>query len=106
MEHQNLKQNIEILVERELEHARSRFNEFNSSHEGYAVILEEFEELQEEITSFEQKLQSLWNSVKSNDNSIQYENIKLMENISKQIIKEGIQLGAMCRRYHEDVVKE
>jgi hypothetical protein len=106
MEHKSLMQDIEILIGNELENARNRFSNINSSHEGYAVILEEFEELQEEVNNFQQNLQSLWKAVKSNENSAQSESIKLMEDLSKHVIKESIQLSAMCRRFNEDVLNK
>lgn len=37
------------LVATELDRARSRFGDFNSAHEGYAVLLEEMDELWSEI---------------------------------------------------------
>lgn len=106
MEHKGLMKNIENLIESELDNARNRFDNINSSHEGYAVILEEFEELQEEIFNFQQNLQGLWKATKSNDIIIQAENIKLMEGLSKHIIKESIQLSAMCRRFNEDILNK
>jgi hypothetical protein len=36
-------------VEHELDKARAKFPNFNSAHEGYAVILEELDELWDEI---------------------------------------------------------
>lgn len=106
MENKNLMQNIEKLIGSELENARSRFDNMSSSHEGYAVILEEFEEAQEEMYNFQLTLQSLWKAVKSNDECSKSENIKLMEDVSKNIIKESIQLGAMCRRFNEDLLNK
>lgn len=106
MEHKNLMENVENLIEKELESARSKFGNINSSHEGYAVILEEYEEMNDEVSSFEQILQSLWQEVKSNDSNKQYENSIEMEKVAKQIIKEGIQLAAMCKRLHEDLMKK
>lgn len=106
MEHKNLMEDIENQIKNELEHARSKFGNLNSSHEGYAVILEEFEELKEEIEAFEQSIQSLWKSVKANDSNMQTQNVKLMESITKKIIKESVQIGAMCRRYKEDILED
>lgn len=106
MEHKNLIENINKLVDSELENARNRFNNINSSHEGYAVILEEFEEVQEEISNFEQTLQTLWKAVKNNSAEDQAEYIKSMEHISTQIIKESIQIAAMCKRYNEDLLSK
>lgn len=104
MEHKNLVENINKLVNIELENARNRFNNINSSHEGYAVILEEFEEVQEEIVKFEQTLQTLWKAVKNNSAEDQSQLIKTMENISTQMIKESIQIAAMCKRFNEDLL--
>lgn len=106
MEHKNLIENINKLVDSELENARNRFNNINSSHEGYAVILEEFEEVQEEIINFEQTLQSLWKAVKNNSVEDQSKHIKSMEHISTQMIKESIQIAAMCKRYNEDLLNK
>ena len=44
---------IEALVKRELEEANKIHPQFNSTHEGYAVILEETEELAEESEEIE-----------------------------------------------------
>jgi hypothetical protein len=104
MEHESLLGSVESLMEKELEHAKSKFSSMNSSHEGYAVILEEFEELQEEISNFQEKLQSLWKAVRTNSNNDQYESIKQMENLSGSIVKEGIQMGAMCKRFRGDLI--
>lgn len=106
MEHENLMINVENLIEKELEYARSKFSNLNSSHEGYAVVLEEFDELKEEIASFEQNIQSLWKAVKSNESDVQFENINMMEDIIRNVIKESIQIGAMCRRFREDILHE
>lgn len=106
MEHKNLMENVENLIEKELESARSKFGNINSSHEGYAVILEEHEEMKDEVINFEQNLQSLWNEVKSNNSNKQYEDSIDMEKAAKQIIKEAIQLAAMCKRFHEDLMNK
>lgn len=105
MENKNLMENAEQLIKEELESARSKFSNLNSSHEGYAVILEEFEELKEEIEAFEQNIQALWKAVKTNDSDKQAQDVRLMENITKKIIKESVQLGAMCRRFKEDITE-
>jgi hypothetical protein len=55
----------------EAQRAMSKFAEFNSSHEGYAVILEELDEL--------------WDDVKANR--------------IEQSVAEAIQVGAMALRY-------
>lgn len=57
----------------ELSRARNRFPEFNSAHEGYAVLLEEVEEL--------------WTEIKDNKR-VDSERIPAMR-------KEAIQCGAM-----------
>lgn len=44
---------IEVLVKRELEEANKIHPQFSSTHEGYAVILEETEELAEESEEIE-----------------------------------------------------
>jgi hypothetical protein len=62
----------------ELESASKKFTAFSSPHEGYAVILEELDEL--------------WECIKLNDHG------ELMK-------KEAIQVGAMALRFLIDCVK-
>jgi hypothetical protein len=104
MEHKDLVNKIEELSVLELESARSKFKALNSSHEGYAVILEEFEEFQEEALAFEEELKGLWKGIKSNDTKIQAQSIEAMERICIRVIKESIQINAMCKRYKEDLI--
>lgn len=64
-------------ITREIEKARSKFNPFNSPHEGYAVIAEELEEL--------------WHHAKAN------------EGRSDEAMVEAIQVAAMSIRYVLDL---
>ena len=63
------------LVKKELRLANSKFPKFNSSHEGYAVILEEMEEL--------------WHEIKNNKHPDSKNNQK----------KEAIQVAAMSIKF-------
>ena len=71
-----------VLVLNELDSALEKFPTFNSSHEGYAVILEEMDEL--------------WDEIKYNKNP---------QSIIKQK-KEAMQVGAMAIRFLMDCCKE
>ena len=63
------------LVEKEYFRATKKFGKFHSAHEGYAVLLEEVDEL--------------WENVKLNQNSFSRTDL---------IQKEAIQVGAMAIR--------
>jgi hypothetical protein len=67
-----------LAVRLELEKARGKFPKINSLHEGYAVILEEVDEVWQEIKKNQ--------AVRSND----------------RVCAELIQIGAMCQRLAED----
>lgn len=67
-------------VTTELHRARSKFAPFNSAHEGYAVILEELDEL--------------WLEVKANPPDV------------AQMREEAIQVAAMAMRFVLDVCRE
>lgn len=68
----------EVLAE--LERAEEKFAKFNSNHEGYAVILEELDEL--------------WEFVKHHDPDV------------KRMRKEAIQVAAMAIRFVKDRCSE
>lgn len=65
-------------VNREFDSAREKFPAFNSSHEGYAVILEELDELWEEV--------------------------RMYPHSSKELLrKEAMQIAAMAIRFMVDL---
>ena len=64
----------------ELSFALNKYGSFNSAHEGYAIILEEMDEL--------------WDEIKAKQGSRDWENIE----------KESIQVAAMTIRFIFDIV--
>jgi hypothetical protein len=68
---------VEREVTAELERARAKHGDFNSGHEGYAVILEELDELWDEVKAQHQDLE--------------------------KARKEAIQVAASAMRFVEDV---
>lgn len=68
------------LVTEELDRAISQYGEFNNCHEGYAVLLEEVDEL--------------WTEIKGNQGS------------SHRGVSEAVQIAAMALRYLVDLCEE
>ena len=62
-----VREDVKRLVMKELQAANEKFPLFSSSHEGYAVILEELEEIYDEETRLEPGIHGLWCSVKGDD---------------------------------------
>ena len=78
-----IEEKIDILqkeIKKELLSTTKKYGKFNSSHEGYAVILEEVDEL--------------WDEVKKKQKQYNLENQK----------KECIQIAAMAIRYIIDII--
>ena len=71
--------NAFIAVEHELEGATRRYGPFYSAHEGYAIILEEMDEL--------------WSIIKRKPDSVKLEEMR----------EEAIQVAAMAMRFLIDV---
>lgn len=69
----------------ELERATEKFGEFNGTHEGWAIIKEELDEL---VMTINYKL---WDEVKRND--------------IDAAIEECIQVGAMAMRFVYDITR-
>ena len=88
---------IEQLAAEELVEANTKHEpKFNSSHEAYAVLKEEVEEMQLEVEMVDERLSMLWQCVK-NDNDIASEkNLKYIKAYATRAIQEGIQVIAMC----------
>ena len=91
-----LKQKVKKLTESELAEANSNFPQFASPHEGYAVILEEFEETTHELRNFGFALQSLWAGIKRDE--IQLDKLTKLCSIAQNMACESIQTAAMCQK--------
>ncbi|MCH5340078.1 MAG: hypothetical protein J1E01_01295 [Acetatifactor sp.] len=98
---EQLLENVMKEVQQELDRANGKFPLFNSSHEGYAVILEKAEETKDALDIAKLSLNALWNNV---------EGSKLLQDTGKIIHPEAmayfafvaceaIQTAAMCLKY-------
>ena len=58
---------VRILVDKELAAANERFPQFNSQHEGYAVIKEEVDELKEYTDLINNRMIYLWSKIRFNN---------------------------------------
>lgn len=91
---------IEDLVKRELEEANKIHPQFSSTHEGYAVILEETEELAEESEEIEKIIRTWWAYLrKDEDMEIQKRRVEKIRIHAVNAVKEAIQVIAMCDKF-------
>lgn len=93
----SLEAELERLAIAELEQANKKFPLFASDHEGYAVILEEFQESEEEVNRARFRLNRLWESVRADEAQTEY-----IRHIRKSMLKaaaEAIQTAAMCEKF-------
>jgi len=100
-----MEKNIQELVNEELERAQGKFKPFGSAHEGWAIIQEEIEELQEEIDKMKEKQKALWVSVKGNEKEKQLNEADELYQNTLALIIEAIQVAAMARRFSKDIGK-
>ena len=96
---QNLINNINPLVDKELKEANVQFPMFNSAHEGYAIIKEEVEEAEVELERVNDELNYAWLFVKSNDNESVLMNIKDLKEKAILLAAESIQVAAMAQKF-------
>ena len=92
------------LVENELAEAQSNWPAWHSTHEGYAVTKEEYEELETELKAFNKKFKNLWEMTKQNMDEGLESIVFGMKEDSIKIIGEAIQLAAMVQRYEIDIL--
>ena len=96
---------IEQLVNEELQSARIKFPQpLNSPHEGFAVLLEEIEELDEEMDTLRVIKDVLWYNVRKDNLELQDQTLDEMRLVVQKIIKEAVQVGAMIEKYQQDVL--
>lgn len=88
---------VRELVDKELSAANERFPQFHSRHEGFAVILEELEELEDAVRLARTGLGMLWNDIKANqDPKWKVDSIRMS---AIDAACEAIQVAAMARKF-------
>lgn len=90
---------IEELINNELVNANKKFPLFASWHEAYAVILEEAQEAQEEVSIMEElEVECLWCNIRSKKASEadRLKSIEAIRGYAVRGIEELIQVAAMC----------
>lgn len=83
------------LVDKELESANEKFPLFNSPHEGYAVMMEELDELGEYVDEIAKQMNNIWTLIRKNSTF----DTKSIYNLATMAAVEAIQVAAMARKY-------
>lgn len=94
---------VESMVDEELQSSMEKL--FNSTHEGYAVILKEVDELKDEIEGkdrINESIEWLWRCVKNNSKYTK-NSIKQIENAAINAACEAIQVAAMCKKFAKSI---
>lgn len=94
-----VKKDVEALVQKELEAANKKFPLFHSPHEGYAVLLEETEELDGYNAAIKYDMLCLWNAVKRNNAETALETVSRTYERAVNAAIEAIQVAAMCEKF-------
>ena len=95
---------VKALVYKELASANERFPQFHSEHEGWAVMQEEAEELQEECASIEMAMEQLWHRIRDGIQTAQH--VALVGQYAEAAACEAIQVAAMARKYLDMLERE
>lgn len=99
---QGLKEGTEQLICDELMHANKSFRAFASTHEGYAVLLEELEEARAEMIDIEVKMKRLWEMTKGNMSKEDFEqHLENMNETAVKLVEEAVQTAAMIQKFQQ-----
>lgn len=95
---------IELAIKKEYEKCCDKYGEtYNSLHEGYAILLEEVEEAEQQIIYFKEILDQLWSQIKINQ-VFDY-TMSHLESSSKNAMLELAQVGAVLQKLQNTIQK-
>ncbi len=86
-------------VKKELDDANKKFPAISSDHEGYAVLLEEFEELVSEVFDAKSYLSSAWSNTKRGKSLQMQQDLWKMRTSLRKAYKELVQTAAMIEKW-------
>ena len=90
---------VNNLIQAEYKNACENWGEkYHSLHEGYAVLLEEVEEVKPEITQLLNSFDVFWLWVKRNNQSHKYLCVEDMYKATENAMKELAQVGAVLQK--------
>lgn len=92
-----VKEDVEKLVHKELESANQRFPMFRSDHEGAAVIYEEIEEVECELSGVRRMFAGAWYSIKHDETDTS--RIYKLKIRALNLACEAIQVAAMAQKF-------
>lgn len=76
---------------------------YASEHEGFAVLMEECQEVAECDKDMQTSLENLWRSIREND--ISNFDLSQVHGFAKCLVEEAVQVAAVCERFMETLRK-
>lgn len=92
------REDVKQLFMDELSKANKNNALFHSTHEGFAVLYEEYEEMTEQINLAKTVIEQMWGDVRRNQNRRLENDTKWLQSAVTDTIREAVQLGAMCEK--------
>lgn len=94
-----IKQDVKALVQKELESANKKYpSTFRSRHEAYGVMLEEFEEAQDELIECGGWMNTFKYSMKEDGICLEKAILEIIKRHSENLMAEAGQLAAMAQK--------
>lgn len=92
------KEDVRLMFISELNKANKNNALFHSTHEGFAVLYEEYEEMTEQVNLVKMAIEQMWGDVRRNQNRRLENDTKCLQSAVTDTIREAVQLGAMCEK--------
>lgn len=95
---------VEQLIQAEYDNACDNYgSSYNSLHEGYAILLEEIEESENEFTRIKPTLSFLWANVKYGKAPMIEQNLDILQKYTQNTMKELAQVGAVLLKIQNTI---